>query len=113
MDQRVDRRLLLPGLERAQRGIALQGPALQLAEQKRIQSGEIDAIVLKTIATALTSFGINEDDRRNLRADLNYLRRWRESVEQAKNYTFRAVITVIVTGVLGAMWLGIRAAFGK
>jgi hypothetical protein len=84
-----------------------------LAEQKRIQSGEIDAIVLKTIATVLTSFGIDEDDRRELRADLGYLRRWRKSVEQAKNYTFRAVITVIVTGVLGAMWLGIKTIFGK
>jgi hypothetical protein len=84
-----------------------------IAEQKRIQDDEIDAIVLKTIATVLTSFGINEDDRRELRDDLSYLRRWRKSVEQAKNYTFRAVITVIVTGALGAMWLGIKTVFGK
>jgi hypothetical protein len=34
-------------------------------------------------------------------------------VEQAKNYTFRAVIAVILTGVLGAMWLGIKTIFGK
>lgn len=84
-----------------------------LAEQKRIQNDEVDAIVLKTIAMVLTSFGINEDDRRELRADLSHLRRWRKSVEQAQNYTFRAIITVIVTGLLGALWLGIKAAFGK
>jgi hypothetical protein len=84
-----------------------------LAEQKRIQNDEIDAIVLKTIATVLTSFGINEDDRRELRADLSHLRRWRRSVEQAQSYTFRAIITVIVTGFLGAVWLGIKATFGK
>ena len=84
-----------------------------LAEQKRIQNSEIDAIALKTIATVLTSFGINEDDRRELRADFSHLRRWRKSVEQAQNYTFRAVITVIVTGFLGAVWLGIKAIFGK
>ncbi len=84
-----------------------------LAEQKRIQNDEVDAIVLKTIATVLTSFGINEDDRRELRADLSHLRRWRKSVEKAQDYTFRAIITVIVTGLLGALWLGIKAAFGK
>jgi hypothetical protein len=84
-----------------------------LAEQKRIQNDEIDAIVLKTIAKVLTSFGINEDDRRELRADLSHLRRWRRSVEQAQSYTFRAIITVIVTGFLGAVWLGIKATFGK
>ncbi|HVX76455.1 MAG TPA: hypothetical protein VHB49_10020 [Bradyrhizobium sp.] len=84
-----------------------------VAEQRRIQSDEIDAIVLKTIATVLTSFGINEDDRQELREDFSHLRRWRKSVEQAQNYTFRAVITVIVTGLLGAIWLGIKAAFGK
>jgi hypothetical protein len=84
-----------------------------LAEQKRCQSGEIDAIVLKTIATVLTSFGINEDDRLELRADFGHLRRWRKSVEQAQSYTFRAIITVIVTGLLGALWLGIKASFGK
>jgi hypothetical protein len=84
-----------------------------LAEQKRVQCEEIDPIVQKTIATVLTSFGINEDDRRELRADFGHLRRWRKSVEQAQCYTFRAIITVIVTGFLGAVWLGIKATFGK
>jgi hypothetical protein len=85
-----------------------------LAEQRKlIQNDEIDAVVLKTIATVLTSFGINEDDRQELRADFGHLRRWRKSVEQAQSYTFRAIITVILTGFLGAVWLGIKAAFGK
>ncbi|SDT61570.1 hypothetical protein SAMN05444158_7529 [Bradyrhizobium canariense] len=51
--------------------------------------------------------------RIELRADFSHLRRWRKSVEQAQNYTFRAVITIIVTGLLGATWLGVKAAFGK
>jgi ABC-type transporter Mla maintaining outer membrane lipid asymmetry permease subunit MlaE len=74
---------------------------------------EIDAVVLKAVATTLTSFGIEEDDRRELRADFQHLRRWRKSVEQAQSYTFKAVITVIVTGFVGAVWLGIKATLGK
>jgi phage terminase large subunit len=30
-----------------------------------------------------------------------------------QGYTFKAVITVIVTGFVGAVWLGIKAALGK
>ncbi|MBO4223621.1 hypothetical protein [Bradyrhizobium neotropicale] len=84
-----------------------------LAEQQRIHHEEIDAVVLKTVATILTSFGIEEEDRRELRADFQHLRRWRRSVEQAQSYTFKAVITVIATGLLGAIWLGIKATLAK
>jgi hypothetical protein len=51
--------------------------------------------------------------RIELRADLQHLRRWRRSVEQAQSYTFKAVITIIVTGLLGAVWLGIKVVLGK
>ena len=84
-----------------------------LAEQQRLHYSNIDAVVLKAIATILTSFGIEEDDRRELRADFQHLRRWRKSVEQAQSYTFKAVITIIVTGLVGALWLGIKIMLGK
>src|SRR5262249_19858311 len=48
-----------------------------------------------------------------LRADFQHLRRWRKSVEQAQSYPFKAVITVIVTGFVGAVWLGIKVMLGK
>jgi single-stranded DNA-binding protein len=84
-----------------------------LAEQQRIHRDDIDAVVLRTIATTLASFGIEEEDRKELRADFQHLRRWRKSVEQAQSYTFKAVVTVIVTGFVGAVWLGIKVMLGK
>ncbi len=84
-----------------------------VAEQQRLQRDDIEAIVLKAIATILTSFGIDEGDRRELRADFQHLRRWRKSVEQAQSYTFKAVITVIVAGFVGAVWLGVKVMLGK
>ncbi|MDD1518507.1 terminase [Bradyrhizobium sp. WBAH42] len=48
-----------------------------------------------------------------LRADFQHLRRWRKSVEQAQTYTFKAVITVIATGLMGAVWLGVKVVLGK
>lgn len=84
-----------------------------LGEQQRIYQGDIDAVVDRAITTVLASFGIEEDDRRELRADFQHLRRWRKSVEQAQGFTFKAVITVIVAGFLGAVWLGIKVMLGK
>ncbi|MBR1363364.1 hypothetical protein [Bradyrhizobium ottawaense] len=48
-----------------------------------------------------------------IRADFQHLRRWRMSVEQAQSYTFKAVITVIATGLMGAVWLGVKVVLGK
>jgi len=73
----------------------------------------LDDVVMKAVATILTSFGIDEEDRKELRADFNHLRRWRKSVEQAQSYTFKAVITIIVSGLVGAAWMGIKIALGK
>lgn len=84
-----------------------------LAEQHRLQHESIDAIVLKTVASVLASFGIEDDDRKEVRADFQHLRRWRKSVEQAQSYTFKAVITVIATGLMGAVWLGVKVVLGK
>jgi hypothetical protein len=84
-----------------------------LAEQHRLQQESIDAIVLKAVASVLASFGIEDDDRKELRADFQHLRRWRRSVEQAQSYTFKAVITVIATGLMGAVWLGVKVVLGK
>jgi hypothetical protein len=84
-----------------------------LAEQQRLQRDDIDGIVFKAVATTLMSFGIDEGDRRKLRADLQHLRRWRKSVEQAQGFTFKAAITVIVTGLVGAVWLGIKIMLAK
>ncbi|WP_441237470.1 hypothetical protein [Bradyrhizobium sp. 930_D9_N1_4] len=84
-----------------------------LAEQHRLQQESVDAIVMKAVASVLASFGIEDDDRKELRADFQHLRRWRKSVEQAQSYTFKAVITVIATGLMGAVWLGVKVVLGK
>jgi hypothetical protein len=84
-----------------------------LNEQRLLAPADDDRVMLKTIAAILTSFGIDERDRVELKADFSHLRRWRKSVEQAQSYTFKAVITVIVTGFVGAVWLGAKVMLGK
>ncbi len=82
-----------------------------LAEQHK--ANITDEVVLKTVAAILTTFGLDDDDRLEFKADFQHLRRWRKSVEQASSFTVRAMITVIVGGVLGALWLGFKVMMGK
>jgi DUF1009 family protein len=84
-----------------------------LAEQAKTRQEYLDDAMVKTVAAILTSFGIEEEDRKEVRADFIHLRKWRKSVEQAQSYTFKAALTIIVTGFLGAMWLGFKAMLGK
>jgi len=84
-----------------------------LAEQQKRDYDDIDAVISRTIATILTSFGIEEEDRKEIRADFVHLRKWRKSVEQAQTYTFKAILTVIATGVVGAIWMGVKAMLDK
>jgi hypothetical protein len=84
-----------------------------LCEQQRNHRSDIDAVVDRAITTVFASFGIEEADRRELRSDFQHLRRWRKSVEQAQGFTFKAVISIIVAGFLGAVWLGIKAMLGR
>ncbi len=78
--------------------------AAVLAEQQ----GQLDAVAHKAVTDVLFALGIDENDHREMRADLQHLRKWRRSVEQAQSLTFRTVIGTLVAGGLAALWLGIR-----
>lgn len=84
-----------------------------LAEQRRLQNDQTDEVVLRTISTILTSFGMDEEDRLELKADFQHLRKWRKSVEQAQTLTIKIVVTVIISGIVGAFWLGFKTLVGR
>lgn len=81
-----------------------------LAEQNRQLPD--DSMIMKTIATILVSFGIDEDDRKEIRADFQHLRKWRKSVEQAQSMTFKVVVGTLTTGFIAAVWLGFKTWLG-
>lgn len=84
-----------------------------LEEESKRRGAAVDEVVLKAVATILTSFGIQDDDRIELRADFIHLRKWRKSVDQATGLTFKVIVTAIVGGLVGALWLGIKTMLGK
>jgi hypothetical protein len=84
-----------------------------LDEENERRAGTADDIAARAVASVLTSFGMNADDKRELRADFVHLRRWRKSVEQAQGMTIKAIIVVIVSGLAGAVWLGVKTMLAR
>ena len=72
-----------------------------------------EADIRTVVAAVLESFGIHDDDRKELRKDFVHLRKWRRSVEQVEKAGRMAVVTVLVAGLCGALWLGFKALVGK
>lgn len=87
--------------------------AATLAEQQRLHNDDIDSVVLRTLHQLLTSFGIEEEDRKELRADFVHLRKWRKSVDAATSLGFKVVVTTLVSGFLAAIWIGFKTLAGK
>lgn len=83
-----------------------------LAEQKRLHNNEADEVVLRTINLAFTSFGIEEEDRQEMRLDFQHLRRWRRASEHVEKTAWMAIIGVLVSGIVGLIWMGIQSKFG-
>ena len=84
-----------------------------LHENADLQREQFDQVMLKTISTILTAFGMDESDRVEIRADLIHLRQWRKSTEAVKTAGWIGILGVLASGVLGALWLGVKAALGK
>ena len=92
----------------------IRSVVLRVLNEERLHStSHMDETVLKTVSAILTSFGIEEDERREIKADFQHLRKWRKSVETIERVGWTAAITVIVTGILGALWLGVKALLAK
>lgn len=84
-----------------------------LHENADIQREQFDQLTLRTISTILTAFGMDENDRVEIRADLIHLRQWRKSTEAVKRAGWVTMAGIVVSGALGALWLGFKTALGK
>jgi hypothetical protein len=79
-----------------------------LAAQREHRDEVLEAIIKRAISQALAAIGLDVRDQHAIRNDMMHLRNWRKSVEQVHSYTVKTVITVIVGGICGALWLGFK-----
>lgn len=73
---------------------------------------EIEAIADRAAKTAtaetLKALGIDMAQPFEMQRDFAHLRSWRLSVEAMRTKTILTAVGILVTGVLGAVWLAIK-----
>ena len=84
-----------------------------LEEERKEYAASQDEVVLKTVSAILTSFGLDDKEKKEFQADFVHLRKWRKSVDSVERVGITTVVTVLLTGLVGAMWLGVKTALGK
>lgn len=72
-----------------------------------------DTEMLKVVAAILKGFGMRTEDEEALSADFRYLRNWRLGAEKVQGVGITALVTILVGGVLSALWIGVKAMVGK
>ena len=78
-----------------------------------LTENEIRAVIAETVNETLTKIGIEHDDPVEMQKDMAHLRSWRKSVAEVQTKSMITVLTIIIAGTLGAIWLGFKATLGK
>jgi hypothetical protein len=84
-----------------------------IAEEREANAANLDQTMMKTVSAILTSFGIDDDERIEIKQDFQYLRRWRRTADKVTNAGIVAIVTVVIGGVTSAIWLGAKALISK
>jgi hypothetical protein len=74
---------------------------------------EIERIVAESVRQTLIQLGIAAADPIEMQRDMQHLREWRKSMESIKAKTWMTILTVFLSGLLAALWLGMKAIVNK
>lgn len=73
-----------------------------------IVSDAIEPLLADAIARAMIAVGVDTKAPIELQKDLAYLREWRRAMEEVRSKSIIAAATVMITGTLAMIALGIR-----
>ena len=68
---------------------------------------------LEAVGEMLTKLGIQHEQPLEMQRDFQFIRDWRLSSESVKVKAFIAAVTILISGLAGAAWMGLRALLMK
>lgn len=73
---------------------------------------EIRQQVDEGVSDAMTRVGIDMDNPIQVQQDMSYLRDWRKTAKAVKRKGAITAVGILVTGLVGAVWLGLKSMIG-
>ena len=80
------------------------------AEVVTLTREELRGIVTEAIQEAFQQIGLDSHDPLEVQRDMAHLRKWREAVDAAGSASFKTVVTTLILGGLGLLWVGFQQA---
>lgn len=82
--------------------------AADLAVRNCVDREEMQQYVAEAVKQTLVQLGIATNDPIQMQRDMQHLRQWRNAVESIQQKGILTIITILVTGLLAALWIGIK-----
>lgn len=74
---------------------------------------ELKVCVREGVTEALIMLGVEADQPLEMQKDFQHLRDWRRASESARKMGMKSVITIMIAGAFGLLWLGITTKLGQ
>jgi hypothetical protein len=74
---------------------------------------EVKTIVAESVRQTLMQLGIASNDPIEMQKDMQHLREWRQTMDSVKSKGLLTVLTMFLTGIAAAFWLGFRELIQK
>lgn len=86
-----------------------------MPEDTRIEmtKEELKALMTEAVREAFTKMGIDADDPLEMQRDFQHLREWRVAVADVRSKSTLALLGILISGALGALWLGFKALINQ
>jgi hypothetical protein len=80
--------------------------------EQPLTAEDVRQIVRQELERALTGVGLNTDDQAVQQADLIWLHEMRTTTQSAVRHAVTVAMGLIVTGLIGAVWAGVKFFLG-
>ena len=85
------------------------GPEQQL---QNLTPEEARALIREAVRETFLMLGLKVDDPIEVQKDFQHLREWRSTTERVKAKGMLAIVSVVVSGLAAAIWLGLKEMLG-
>lgn len=79
-----------------------------MSEQVTMTQEEMRRLAREIVQETLREMGLQVDDPIEMQRDFSHLRNWRLSVQAIQTRSLLSVFTILIAGLAGAVWLGIK-----
>lgn len=81
---------------------------IKIVDEHTLSEKEIAGIVSKAVHETLVQMGVDTSSPIEMQRDFQHLRDWRQAQEAIKRKGYLTLVSILVTGVLGLVWIGFK-----